>query len=377
MAGTVAHRELKPAKGVRFAVAEPANDAAIRRLLRSNPMEGSISVTFEREPAYARGTNIAGGRDRTIVAYAGDQLVCMGRCTRRTSWVAGQEATVGYLAELRLDARARSRFDILLKGYRYFHRIESDEPAEAYFTSIGADNERALRLLERGGLGLPTYQFLADFETLLIAVPMGRPRVHCELTSPSAEHVPAMLDLLNTHGRRYQLSPVWSAETLQSLGKHGLPLDRFRLLIIDGEVVASGALWDQRAFRQTVVQGYAGPLSFFRPMINLTARPLGMPCLPKPGTVLSAAFLSPLVFAEGATSLLSDFVEGFFPLAASAGLDFLTVGLPGGLTAARELRRRFHTRTWGSRLYQVEWPDNPMRDLRENAAAFFPDVALL
>jgi hypothetical protein len=109
----------------------------------------------------------------------------------------------------------------------------------------------------------------------------------------------------------------------------------------------------------------------------VVGRPFSLPNLPRPGAVLSAAFLSPLAFADGTASLLPDFVEACIPTAAEAGIEFLTVGLPADSQGAAALRRRFHTRTWGSRFYQVQWPEKPALDLRGNGAGFFPDVALL
>ena len=60
MAGSAAHRELSDTgvppvshglePRVTFSTATAADDAAIRRLLRENPMRGAIRVTFEREP---------------------------------------------------------------------------------------------------------------------------------------------------------------------------------------------------------------------------------------------------------------------------------------------------------------------------------------
>ena len=132
MAGTIADRELS----TRFASATEADDAAIRRLLRDNPMRGAVSVTFEREPDYFRGANVAGGEDQTIVAFDDGRLVCMGRCTQRECWVNGTARRVGYLGELRLDAAARGRFGILRDGYGFFHELQRDGPAALYFTSI-------------------------------------------------------------------------------------------------------------------------------------------------------------------------------------------------------------------------------------------------
>ena len=368
MAGPTADRELS----TRFAVATEADDAAIRRLLRDHPMRGAVSVTFERETDYFRGANVAGGEDQTIVAFDDGRLVCMGRCTRRECWVNGAARRVGYLGELRLDASARGRFGILRDGYRFFHEQQRDDLAALYFTSIAADNDRARSLLENGARGLPRYAFLAELDTLLVAVPRRPRATKLRVETATPERVPEMLRVLNAP--RHQLAAVWTAERLRALAAHGLPLERFLLALDGGEVVACGALWDQRAFRQTVIRGYARALAVARPVVNFASRILGTPHLPPAGSVLAHAFLSPLAFAAGAEALLPDFIEASFPLAAESGAEFLTLALPTTDARLPALRRRFSTRTWRSRLYRVDWPGPPVVKIE---GTFLPDVALL
>ncbi len=371
MAGPTADRKL----GTRFAIATEADDAAIRRLLRDNPMRGAISLSFEREPDYFRGANVAGGEDETIVAFDDGRLVCMGRCTRRECWVNGAARRVGYLGELRLDAAARGRFGILRDGYRFFHEQQRDDLADLYFTSIAADNARARRLLENGARGLPRYGFLAELDTVLVAVPRRPRATKLRVESATPERVPDLLRVLNA--QRQQLATTWTAERLRALAAHGLPLERFLLALDGGEVVACGALWDQRAFRQTVIRGYSQALAFARPLVNVARRALGTPRLPPVSSVLAHAFLSPLAFAEGAAALLPTFVEAFFPFARSSGVDFLTLALPSDDARLPALRDRFSTRTWCSRLYRVDWPDRAPVGFRVKEAAFLPEVALL
>ena len=357
-----------------FRVAEKSDDAEIRRLLRETPMTGAVRVGFEREPDYFAGENAAGGEDATIVAVENERLVCMGRCMTRECWVDGRATRTGYLAELRLDAAARGRFGILRAGYGFFHALQRDAPADIYFTSIAADNERARRLLERGARGLPRYEFLAELDTLLVAVPRRPRATKLRVESATPERIPDLLRVLNGHGRRHQLAAVWTAENLRALEVQGLPLERFLLALDGGEVVACGALWDRRAVRQTVIHGYARMLAIARPFVNAAGRILGTPRLPRAGSVLAHAFLSPLALAVGAEVLLPDFIKAFFPPAARLGLEFLTLALPATDARLPALRRRFSTRTWRSRLYRVDWPEQPAMKLE---GAFLPDVALL
>jgi hypothetical protein len=377
MAGAAVDRELSNLSAARFAVGTAADEAAIRRLLRDNPMAGAVRLTLEREPDYFKGADLAGGKDQTIVAFSDSCLVCMGRCTRRECWVNGAARRVGYLAELRLDATARGRFGIVRDGYKFFHTLQRGDPADLYFTSIAADNDRARRLLESGARGLPTYRFLAELDTLLVAVPRRARAPKIRVQSATPERVPDLLRVLNEHGRRHQFAAVWTAENLCALEDQGLPLGRFLLVLDGGEVVACGALWDQRGFRQTVIQGYSRSLTVARPFVNFASSILGTPRLPPAKTVLAHTFLSPLAWADDAQAVLPDFIEAVFPLASEAGVEFLTLALPTKASHLPALRRRFSTRTWRSRLYRVDWPRSAPVEVSEREAAFLPDVALL
>lgn len=369
MAGDVADRELT---GVRFARATEADDAEIRRLLRENPMPGAISLTLEREPEYFHGANLAGAVDETIVAYDGGRIVCMGRCSTREAWVNGRATRVGYLAELRVDRTARGRFALLRDGYRFFAE-QRETAAEFYFTSIASDNERARRLLERGVRGMPQYTFLGELATVLIAVPK-RPRASTLSTEPATrEDVPEMVRLLNQAGLRRQLAAAWSAETLLGLERHGLPLSDFLLVRENGALVACGALWDQRAFRQTVIRGYSRSLAALWPWIDAAGRLFGTPRLPRLGATLAHAFLSPMAADED----LPELASAFLPEAAARGLEFVTLALPARDPRLSALQRRFTTQTWRSRLYRVDFPGQSNRAILDPMLPCHPDVALL
>jgi hypothetical protein len=362
---------------IRFAVATPADDAAIRRLLRETPMRGAISLSFEREPDYFLGANVGGANDDVIVAYDGHQLACFGRCSTRNAWINGAIRRVGYLAELRLASNASGRFDILRDGYRFFHSRRAVNPADVYFTSIAEDNERARRLLERGLPGLPRYTHVGNLTTLVISTRRlvswshgGRPP--CLPGSASPEQ---LATFLNDAGSRHQFAAVWTPETLRGMARQDLPLESFGVLQHDGEIVASAALWDQRRFRQTVVHAYAPLPAHARPLINVFARVLGYPSLPKTGGVLSHAFLSPLAIRAGYEHVLLELVPDFCRRAADRGIDFLTLALPSDDSRLRSLQRRFRTRAYRSRIYRVEWRGMP--EFSPDHRNVLPDVALL
>jgi hypothetical protein len=381
MVGTVADGQLTsvasapPGTSVRFAVATRADDAAIRRLLRENPMRGAVTLTLEREPGYFQGTALAGGEDQTIVAFERDRLLCMGRCTIREAWLNGRAQRVAYLAELRLDATAQGRFDILRRGYRFFHELQRASPADFTFTSIATDNTRARRLLERGLPGLPRYEFLGGLTTLLISTRprrlFARPKQDVLETTTADE----LAEFFNRSASCYQLAPIWTPERILRLGTHGLAADSFGVVRTNGRIIAAGALWDQRSFRQTVIRGYSRSLACVRPIVNTLGGLLGFSPLPRAGSVLSHAFLSPFAASPDVASLLPSVVSAFCRRAAAKGIDYLTLGLPSNDLRLTGLRRCFRTRTYASRIYRVRWPGDPACEI--DSRPILPDVALL
>jgi hypothetical protein len=382
VAGDFAQRELsshgRSSRGdLRIVLAGPADDFAMRKLLRENPTPGAISLTFEREPDYFLGTNIAGASDETVLVYDGDALVCMGRSSTRSRTVDGEAKRVSYLGELRLDRSAHGRFGILKQGYDFFHQLHRQAPADFYFTSIAADNVRARRVLESGGRGLPAYSFLSDFVTLLIPVPRRFPSAKIRSASASASDVVQLASFLNEHAARHQLAPLWTEQQIVALVRHGLPLESFQLVREGNRLVACGALWDQRDFRQSVIRGYSPGLVRARPLVNLMHRFFGTVCLPAIGETVRQAFLSHLAIEREREEMIADLVGAFFPLAARRGVQFLTVGLPANAPQLGSLMRAFSHRVYRSRLYRVSWPETNADISLKTDSLFMPEVSLL
>jgi hypothetical protein len=357
MAGNIVESELTVAKSgrVEFAVATHADDADIRRLLRENAMSGQISLSLEREPDYFTDANLPGETKQTIIARERGRTVCAGSCTIRRRFVNGEPCRVGYLGGLRLDASAAGRFDIVRRGYEFFHELQTSKGADYYFTSIAADNQRARRLLERGLPGMPRYEFLADFVTVLL--PTRRPASISGTTAEQTPNTEALVSFINSCNQNYQLAPCWSARDLHSLGPLGLESRDFCVVQANSRLSAAAALWDQRRFKQTVVRGYAPSLKLARPLINLLARVSGGIRLPAIGQRLASAFVSHLAIAPNKDESLKCLIAKLRSMAARRGIELLILGFATDDPRLAALRRQFRFREYYSRLYVVRWRD--------------------
>jgi hypothetical protein len=358
-----------------FALATQADDADIRRLLRENPMPGQITLTLEREPDYFADADVLGTEKQTIIAKEGGRVACVGNCAIRERFVNGQPRRVGYLGGLRLDARATGRFDILRRGYEFFRELQADRPADFYFTSIATDNVPARKFLERGLPGMPSYEFIGDFLTLLLPTRF-RASNHGGTKAGKLDFA-ELAGFLNEHGREYQFTPYWSGSELAALQSLNLNVDDFESIREGGRFIAAAALWDQRPFKQTVIRGYEPWLAMARPALNFGAGIIGKTRLPAVGSTLSHAFLSQLALATDRTETLGEIVLKLCSVAKERGIEFLAAGFAANDPRLSLMRGKFRFREYASRIYIVRWPGmgGSARELASRCLS--PEVALL
>ena len=373
---------------VRFAVATANDDPAIRQLLRDNPTNGDVALSFEREPDYFAGANLAGSEDQTIVAYDGNKLVCMGQCSVRERFINGKAQRVGYLSQLRLDKSARGRFDSLRRGYEFF-RQQNQHKASFFFTSIATDNERSRRLLEANVRGMPEYRLISDFTTALIPVPKRQKFKKTKLRRASSvlnedtkieradlKTLAAVVDFLNGFSSRHHLATHWTAERLLACNSVGLRFDDIYVLRHSGRIRGCIALWDQRCFRQLVVRGYSSKLSILKPIINLGALALQSIELPDIGQPIRLAYASPFAVDEAFESKIPLLIDCVLAEEDRRGMDSACVWFKAGDQRWKAIGHFFETCEYNSRLYQVTWPGEN-NEIRFDDRAILPELAFL
>jgi len=378
MAGAVLERKLSTSRrsGVEFSLATPTDDSEIRRLLRESAMPGRISISLEREPDYFAETRSTAGTKETIVARERGRVVCVGNCAVRARFVNGAVRQVGYLGGLRLDSASAGRFEILRRGYDFFRELQSASPADYYFTSIAADNVPARRFLERGVRGMPKYEFLGEFVTLIL--PVGRAVRHGSVLEPPAGVPEELVEFLHRGNARYQLAPRWTVEELKGLSQLGWAGD-FQVIRREGRIVACASLWDQRSFKQSVIRGYAPGLARWRLAHNFIAPILGSPRLPAVGAVVASAFVSHLTAVDGDPRSIVSLIARLRDVASveRPDLQMLTLGFAANDPRLEFMRKRFRHREYRSRLYLVRWPEIGGAAEKLNPLVIAPEVALL
>ncbi len=342
------------------ALAGPDDEPAFRALLRG-PMGGAVRVALEREPDARLAAAVEGDRHfAMVVKDAAGGVVATGSRAVRTVWLDGAPARLGYIGQMRrAPAATAATGPILRAGFEVLRSTRTEGELPFDLTSIAADNVPARRLLERGMRGVPPYRPLGELVTCAVPTRGGVRRGPPVL--PGAGRTAEIVACLGRFGTRHQLAPVWTAEDLAD-PERCRGLDDFRV-VADGDVRACAALWDQRAFKQTRVHGYAPPLSRLRPLLNPLLRLRGLPPLPPPGATLAAAFLSHVAVDGDDPAAFRALLDHARAAARARGIDWLVTAFVDGHPLLAPLLST-RPRTYRTVLYALPWtPDAPLPDL--------------
>jgi hypothetical protein len=365
---------------LRIEMATPADDSAIRGLCRRETMPGSITVSYEREPNFSLGCRVTGNDFQVLVAReepSGEVIGVACRSTR-TLFVNGRSERFGYLGQLRIDRRFRGR-GLVSRGFSLLKQLHDRDPVPAYLVSIVDGNQEAEGVLVRKPRkSFPSFHPVADFSTLAISLGRAKPPLgpRLEISSASPGQESELARFLQDQGARRQFFSVWTEDTLLELASLGLRIEDLRVARRNGEIVGIAGLWDQSAYKQTVVQGYSGWAKAAAPIYNLSAPWIGRAPLPRPGAKLRSIYVAFVCVANDDLEVFDALLRELYNLAGSRGFEYLLIGLDARDPLLSVARKYAHV-LYPSRLYLAEWPDGGhLHEQLEHRAAYV-DIATL
>jgi hypothetical protein len=348
-------------------LATRADDPALRRILRENPMPGAISLTFEREPDYFIAAGVDGSLSQTILnqEMGTGEILGMGTRIVRPMYLNGQAQDVGYMSHLRADSNRSWGLSLarqLARSFTKFHELHADGRVPFYLMSVIADNAPARRLLASGLPGMPHAREYARMFTYAISPRRPRHEIPLprgmQIERGKPEQIPAIIECLQRNNQRMQFSPFWSTENLfipaQTPNLH--PQDFF-LAIRSGQVIGCLALWDQTSFKQTVVRGYTGNMARWRPLINLLSRIVDLPYLPAVGSPIPFCYASHLAIDNDDARIFASLLRAIYNETARREFNYFMLGLSENHPLRPVLTKNYLHITYPSQIYLMAWDD--------------------
>ncbi len=343
--------------------ANPGDEPELRRLLREIPMAGFLTVSMQREPDFYHSAGVEGDTHQTVVVRSpkGDGLIALGTRSTHEAFINGVAVRQGYLSQVRISPAYRGGGRLLQKGYARLHAKHQEDPVHCHITTIIEDNVVARRALTSGRVGIPPYTPQGVLCTLLIPATSRRYRELPEgiLTCRGTEsRMIAIADFLQTEYVRFQFAPRWTAEHLMDATRcRGLRPEDF-IVALDGErIVGCLAVWDQRAFKQTVVHRYGLGLGRLIGTFNRMGARFNLPHLPRCGEAVDVACLSHVAVRGDDAAIGLALVRAGIDEVRCRGLAFAAIGLAERHPLYRPIKKAFGHLQYRSILYTVHWDD--------------------
>ena len=358
-----------------FKPATAEDDADLKALCRDNPMDSWVRVSMEREPSFFNAERLWPDSLPVIVRDRSrhDLAAGMWYAGVLPSFVNGREARCAYLGGLRIAAGYRHKPRFLRAGYQSICALgpQSLGTPDFWFTSIADENAAAKRLLEAGLRGLPRYRPAGSLHTLAIGARQGVR--HGLLRPATPRDLPALIEFYNRQSKNHQFAPVLSQAWLASVSKV-LSVEDF-LVLADGDTIRGClAVWDQRSFKQTVVQGYRFPLQYLRRPWNWLSYLRRTIPLPAAGCQLDSAFIAFFALDPNHANLAAAVIQD-----ALARLDDGVVAGLLGLSVDNPLHQSIteslQPQVYGTTIYTLEWPDSAPPAVDDRPVQ--PEIAML
>lgn len=336
-----------------FETARPEDAGEILEILEEIDFKGRISLTFTRRPDPIASFRKEGERVDILVSRdtREGRITAVAAASVNRMFFDGEPAHVGYLFGLRVRKEYRRRYLLLPRGFETLFRLHEGLEIPVYITTILEENTEAQRLLEKRRPTMPVYEYHGDYETYALATggkaPSSGPGFLFRKASP--DDAPALAAFLREQGSRFQFFPILGEQELNAPDGPVRPEDFTLMLDRDGRLLAAGAIWDQRAYKQYVLNRYEGvfrllyPVSFLFPLFQY-------PRLARPGSVLNYFTLAFWAVRDDNPQWFERFLDHL--ARQTRAYDYFVLGVHRRHPLRETLRRRPHI-PYRARMYLV------------------------
>lgn len=344
-----------------FSLAGPEDSAALGQLLQSAPGHGAVRMLEARNPNFFAWNTPLGDCAALIARSPKAVPMLLYEIRDYPVYIEGKQSRAVCLRMLRSAEQYKSRVGIMEHGFLVLSGfLRHLGYPDAVYTALDQQDTATRRIVEAGLQRLPRFIHCGDMETFILSVDLGQKRLPLPegytLSPARPDSAQELSSLLAACNAGWSFAPSLSKTELEALlsARRDFSFSDIFILRYDGTAVGCIGVWDQRAFRQQQVQGYASPVGLLRPLRNLLADVRKAPLLPAPGSILESAFLSFFCLRPRHAEQAGPLVRQALLHAAGKGARVCTLGL----SPRNPLMKKLPLSGYSQRLsiYKVHFP---------------------
>ncbi|MDD4414915.1 MAG: hypothetical protein PHR14_10315 [Oscillospiraceae bacterium] len=267
-----------------FRKAAPSDGGQMLKLIESHSSNGALNIVYtRRRDAYQ--SYLCDCKDAEMTLCVDEenrikaQMVCLPRCL----YINGEAHTVGYVTGLHKCKNS------IINLPRLFDTALNSSQCALFVCSILDGNDSTFHMLNKKRTYMPDLHLINKYTTYLIS-PKAFKRIRHNFTFRRATEKDSekLFKFFHEYGRTHNFFPEISSFSQF----HGIDVGDFYLLIHqNGDIAATGALWNQQDFKQYIVKKYGGIYklaSKLSPLLRL----LHYPPFPKANSATDFAYIS-------------------------------------------------------------------------------------
>ena len=302
--------------------AVPGDGPEMLRLIEAHPAGKGMQILYTRRPdAYTSYRTECPGAEMILCVNDDNRVLAQAVCLPRKLYINREAHMVGYVTGLRKTEGAAINIMKMLEAGR------TRSSVSRFFCSFLDENKPIYDLFAKRGLVRP----VCGYTTYFLNPAVFKPSKHnCKFRRAAPGDTEKLVNFYNMVGSEYSYFPVF--RTMNDFA--GLTVSDFFLLEAGDEVIAAGALWDQRAYKQYIVLGFYGAYklaAYCNPLLRFFC----YPPLPKKNMAANFAYISFLLCRKDNPDMAHVFLGEL--AAAAGGYDFLTIGAVSGSELAAVL----------------------------------------
>lgn len=337
----------KDLSGLIFREGRVEDDAQIRALIKNISMPGRVSLTMDVDPSFFNAVEIEGYERHTIVVELSRRIVALGVVSKRTVFINGSPADIGYLSNLRVEKSARGR-KIVTEFNRFVNQwLKKEYGVLFYLCAILKGNLKARQALNGGridGAEITEIGELYNAAIPLLKRQRPKPPAGIQVMRGGEIGAGAITQFLNREGSQKQFFPVYTAEDIEANGGilRGLRPDDFHIAVKGDRILGVIARWNQLPFRRMMVTGYSGYMRVLQPLLNAVAKRFCLAPVPDPGGSFRNIYAACMALEDNRADVFDFLLDTILHSEYNTGKTFLSVSLMRGDPLLPVVKKHLH-----------------------------------